>query len=227
METSLHRELKQLYAESPDDVEVSVQGFRIDAIAQGELIEIQHGGLAAIRDKVQRLLKTHQVRVVKPIVARKLLVKRKSRRGKVVERRMSPKRGCLLDLFHDLIHFTHVFPHPRLTLEVLLVEVEEWRFPGHGRRRRWSRRDFQVEDQKLISVQPHPLFQKPADLAKLVPTNVPLPFDTQVLAQSLKIKRREAQKLAYCLRHTGAIVQAGKRGNSLLYKWPPAKRRTA
>ena len=227
METSLHRELKQLYAESPDDVEVRVQGFRIDAIAQGELIEIQHGGLAAIRDKVQRLLKTHQVRVVKPIVARKLLVKRKSRRGKVVERRMSPKRGCLLDLFHDLIHFTHVFPHPRLTLEVLLVEVEEWRFPGHGRRRRWSRRDFQVEDQKLISVQTHHLFQKPADLAKLVPTNVPLPFDTQVLAQSLKIKRREAQKLAYCLRHTGAIVQAGKRGNSLLYKWPPAKRRTA
>ena len=139
METSLHRELKQLYADSPDDVEVRVGSFRVDAIAGDELIEIQHAGLAAIRDKIQRLLRKHQVRVVKPIVASKLLVKRKSRRGKVVERRKSPKRGRLLDLFDDLVHFTSVFPHPRLTLEILLVEVEEWRCPGHGRRRRWRR----------------------------------------------------------------------------------------
>lgn len=227
METSLHRELKQLYADSPDDVEVRVGSFRVDAIAGDELIEIQHAGLAAIRDKIQRLLRKHQVRVVKPIVASKLLVKRKSRRGKVVERRKSPKRGCLLDLFDDLVHFTRVFPHPRLTLEILLVEVEEWRYPGHGRRRRWRRRDFQVEDQKLVSVQTRHVFQKPADLAKLVPTNLPLPFDTRILAQSLKINRGEAQKLAYCLRHTGAVVQVGKRGNALLYAWPNSRRSAA
>ena len=45
----------------------------------------------------------------------------------------------MLDLFEELVHFTRVFPHPRLTLEVVLVEIEEWRYPGHGRRRRWRR----------------------------------------------------------------------------------------
>jgi len=227
METSLHHELKLLYADSPEDVEVRLGSFRIDAMAGKELIEIQHGGLSTIRDKVQRLLKAHRVRVVKPIVFRKTLVKRKSRRGKVIERRLSPKRGRLIDLFDDLVHFTRVFPHPRLTLEVILVEVEEWRFPGHGRRRRWRQRDFQIEDQKLVRIESQHVFRRAKDLAKIVPANVPMPFDTRDLAQSLEIKRWEAQKLAYCLRHTGAADQVGKRGNALLYAWPPAKGKAA
>ena len=48
-------------------------------------------------------------------------------------------RGTFVDLFDELVHFTRVFPHPRLALEVVLVEIEEWRYPGHGRRR-WIRR---------------------------------------------------------------------------------------
>jgi len=57
-----------------------------------------------------------------------------------VSRRWSPKRGAAVDIFDDLVHFTRAFPHKRLTLEVPLVEVEELRYPGHGRRRRWPDR---------------------------------------------------------------------------------------
>jgi len=152
METSLHRELKKLYAGHDARTEVALDKFRIDAIKGGVLIEIQHGSLAAIRDKVRRLLDTHAVLVVKPIVARKLLVKQASPAGRVLSRRLSPKRGKLLDIFEDLVYFTRVFPHPKLTLEIVLVEVEEWRYPGHGRRRRWRRDDQMLAEQKLVSV---------------------------------------------------------------------------
>ena len=40
-----------------------------------QLIEIQHGSLAAIRDKIRKLVENHRVLVVKPIVRQKLLVK--------------------------------------------------------------------------------------------------------------------------------------------------------
>ena len=46
-----------------------------------------------------------------------------------------------LDLFDDLVHFTRAFPHPRVAIEAPLVEVEELRCPGHGRRR-WRRAYF-------------------------------------------------------------------------------------
>ena len=75
METSLHRQLKELYADDDSQTEVQLGDFRIDAIFQDQLVEIQHGSLAAIRDKIKKLLVSHRVMVVKPIILRKQLVK--------------------------------------------------------------------------------------------------------------------------------------------------------
>ena len=67
MESTLHRQLKALYASHPDQMEVRFGRFRIDVKTDNELIEIQHGSLSAIQAKVQLLLKQFAVVVVKPI----------------------------------------------------------------------------------------------------------------------------------------------------------------
>jgi hypothetical protein len=228
METSLHRELKRRYAD-PDDMRVEVRHgrFRIDAMRGRELVEIQHGSLAAIRDKVRVLLADHRVRVVKPIVASKLLVKRSRKGGEVVDRRLSPKRESLLALFDELVYFTKVFPHPRLTLEAVLVDIEEWRYPGHGRRRRWRANDFVVEDQKLCGVLDSCRLTRAADLRTLLPVELAGPFQTADLARQLGVARHVAQRIAYCLRETGAAREIGKAVNARIYAWTPARRRAA
>jgi hypothetical protein len=218
METSLHRELKAIYAGADNRQEVACEGYRIDAVRRGQLIEIQHGSLAAIRDKVATLLEKHRVLVVKPLVARKQLLKQDKKRGRVISRRFSPKRARLLDLFDELVYFVSVFPHRRLVLEVPLVEVLELRYPGHGRRRRWRRNDFQVEDQKLVRVVETFRFKKPVDLCKLMPPDLPAIFHTGHLAKGLKVPRHTAQRMAYCLRETGAVRIVGKEGNAILYR---------
>jgi hypothetical protein len=219
METSLHRDLKALYAGREAEVEVPLGDYRIDAVSGDQLVEIQHGSLAAIRDKVRSLLAEHRVLVVKPIVARKLLVKRSAKGGQITGRRMSPKRGRLLDLFDDLVYFTRVFPHERLALEVPLVEIEEWRYPGHGRRRRWRSSDHQVEDRKLIAVDQVYRLRTAADVGRLIACPLPRPFDTNHLARSLGVERWFAQRIAYCLRKIGAVMEVGKNGNARLYKF--------
>lgn len=220
METSLHRQLKEIYAEdgAGAQIEKPLGNYRIDVVRNGELIEIQHGSLAAIRGKIAALVKKHRVRVVKPIVVRRRLVKQNRRGGKVVSRRLSPKKGTILDLFHELIYFTRVFPHTNLALEAPLVEVEEWRFPGHGRRRWYRKGDQQVEDQKLIQIEQVYDFRTAEDLLQLMPENLPDPFDTGQLAEGLGIDRSVAQRIAYCLRHIGAFHDVGKRGNTRLYR---------
>jgi len=223
METSLHRQLKERYATGGARTEVPLGSYRIDVVrgdeSGDELIEIQHGSLAAIRDKVQRLLRRHRVRIVKPIVAHKMLVHRAAKGGRVVRRRKSPKQGNILDLFDELIYFTRTFPHRRLTLEVPLVSVEEWRYPGHGRRRRRRRRDFQIEDQLLIDVHQVHEFRTADDLGTLLPGDLPRPFHTGHLAEGLGVERWIAQRIAYCLRHMGTVSPVGKQGNALLYKF--------
>jgi hypothetical protein len=218
METSLHRQLKQLYAQAGSQLEARVGPYRIDVASGGQLVEIQHGALAALRDKLRALLVEHDVLVVKPIVANKTLVKRSSRRGKVIERRRSPKRGTLLSAFDELVYFTKVFPHPRLTLELLLVDVEEWRYPGHGRRRRWRQNDHVVEDRKLLAVGQSVRLRTAGDLARLLPCPLPHEFHTADLAALWGVARWTAQRVAYCLRECGAIEAIGKRGNAHVYR---------
>ena len=219
METSLHRELKTRYAGDGAQTEVPVGRYRVDVVRGDELVEIQHGSLAGIRDKVRRLLEEHRVLVVKPIVARKLLIKQAARGGRVTGRRVSPKRGSILDLFDELVHFTRIFPHRRLTLEVPLVQIEEWRYPGHGRRRRWRRDDQVIEDQRLLSVDRVYRFRTAADLARLVACPVPRPFHTGHLAESLGVQRWIAQRIAYCFRSAGTVREVGKQGNTRLYEF--------
>lgn len=219
METSLHRELKTLYAGTDAQFEVPLGEYRIDVVSEGVLVEIQHGSLAAIRDKVKTLLRKHDVLVVKPIVVRKLLVKRAAKEGEILHRRLSPKRGVIWDLFDDLVHFTQVFPHKRLTLDVPLVDIEEWRHPGHGRRRRWRVNDHEVEDQKLLRVHAVHRLQTAADLRALIASPLPASFHTGDLAEVLGVRRWVAQRIAYCFRKMGMVRELGKQGNARLYEF--------
>lgn len=223
METTLHRELKQRYVTEGALVEQRVGRYRIDVVRGKELVEIQLASLSAIRDKIAALVKDHRVLVVKPIIAGKFLVKRRRAGGRIVSRRRSPKRRTLLDLFEELVHFTRVFPHRRLTLEVPLVEIEEWRYPGHGRRR-WRRdNDHQVEDQRLLHVLEVHRFHVAADLCRMLPESLPQPFHTGQMAEGLGVERWIAQRMAYCLRRTGAIQSVGKLRGAWLYERPTTK----
>jgi hypothetical protein len=217
METSLHRQLKELYAGENARVEVRLDGFRIDVLRGDELVEIQHGSLSAIRRKVARLLEDHAVRVVKPIVAQRRLIVRRRRGGAVDYRRLSPKHGTLCHVFDELIYFKGLFPHPRLVLDVVLVEIEEWRYPAMHRRR-WRRRGFRMEDQHLLSVSGIHSFRTEADLVALLPASLPAPFHTGHLSEALHMPRHLAQRMAYCLLHAGALRMVGKQGNSRLYE---------
>jgi hypothetical protein len=226
METSLHRQLKLRYARDDESTEVIVGDFRIDAIAEnGELIEIQHASLGALRRKSRQLLDgtEHHLRIVKPIVVRKRVTTLTRRGGKVKRSRMSPLRGDAAELFLDLVHFSDVFPSERLELEFLLVEAEELRIDRKAPTRR--RKKYSLLDQRLLDVLETVRLRTIEDLLNQVPlAALPIPFDTAELAAAMQRPRWFAQKVAYCLRKTGGVALAGKRGNSLLYA---AKRSSA
>ena len=225
METSLHRQLKEHYAGDAESREVRIDSFRIDAVADGQLIEIQSAPLGAIRDKIRRLVEEHDVLVVKPLAARKTLVKVKPRGGAVVSTRRSPRRETVYDAFGELVHFVPVFPHPRLTLDVLLTEQEEHRVPARRRRRRGK--DYRVLDRRLVQIVETRRFRTADDLARLLPAGLPESFTTLDLSEQLGIPRWLAQKMAYCLRRIDAIEDVGVLARSRLYERKHGDRRAA
>ena len=61
-------------------------------------------------------------------------------------------------------------------------------------------------------------FSTAADLCRLLPPKLPKPFHTGHIAEGLGVERWIAQRMAYCLRETGAIKQVGKERGAWLYK---------
>ena len=215
METSLHRSLKDRYAcGEKDRREVRVAGFRIDAIDQaGRLVEIQSGALGPLCMKLQRLLPQFRLRIVKPVVISRRLVQTSPRGGSVISIRRSPKRGSLLDIFDDLIGVVRVFPHTNLEIEVLGVTIDEIRVP---RRRRPG---YTVTDRRLGEICETTTLARASDLWSLLPAafDDSGTFSTADLARRLERPVWFAQRVAYCLRKSGAARVVEKTGNRLIY----------
>ena len=106
-----------------------------------------------------------------------------------------------------------VFPHANLDIEVLGVTIDEVRVP----RRRWPR--YRVVDPCISPRQRSTTLAHAADRWALLPASCagPEPFTTPELAQRLERPLWFAQRVAYCLRLTGAACVVGKMGNRLIY----------
>lgn len=215
-EKSLHASLKDWYARPGDRMEVPVDGFVIDLVRDDLLIEVQTSGFSAMKQKLTTLLDLgHRVRIVHPIPIDKWIVKVDTD-GTVVGRRRSPKHGSTTDVFAELVSFPDLLTHPRLEIEVLLTNEEEYR--RHTPDRSWRRKGWSVMERRLIDVVDTLLVRNTDNLAALLPSGLPEQFTTADLATELARPRRVAQQMAYCLRIVEVIVPVGKCGNAVKYR---------
>src|SRR5262249_19509590 len=115
-EKPLHASLKQWYARPGDRFEVAVGGFVVYLVRDDLLIEIQTGHFASIKSKLTKLARSHQVRLVYPIVQEKWIVRLATDdRGGVI-RRKSPRRGRWEDLFRELVSVPQLLSNRNFSL---------------------------------------------------------------------------------------------------------------
>jgi hypothetical protein len=213
-ESSLHASLKELYARAGDELEVVREGYVVDLVRPGELVEFQTGNFGSMRVKLAALLERHRVRVVHPVAVETTIV-RIDEHGVVRSRRRSPVRGCRLSLFGELVALPALAAHPSLTFEVVLVRVEEHRVDAPRTRRR--RKPWQVVDRVLVELLEAQTYGGAAGLGSVLPASLGEPFTTLELAQMLEIPRELAQRIAYTLRKAGIIEAAGRHGRGVEY----------
>ncbi len=213
-EGSLHAQLKEWYAKDGDLIEHPVDGYVIDLVRGGLLVEIQTGGFAPLRKKLDRLLETHPVRLVAPI-ARERRIFRMDPDGEVLSSRRSPKHGRMEDIFGRLVSLPTFIQRDGFEIEVLLTVEDEYRVHQSGKS--WRRQGWVTAGRALESVDDSQSFASAGDLAELLPDGLAETFTTSDLAEHLSSSRRLAQQMAYCLRLQGVLEISGKSGNAIEY----------
>lgn len=216
-EKPLHAALKEWYRQEGDQVEAPMEGFVVDLVRDGLLIEIQTRGFASMRRKFDRLLDSHAMRLVHPVAAEKWIVKL-GEDGREVSRRRSPKRGIAADVCAELVSFPSLLSHPNFTLEILLVEEEEVRTPDA--KKGWRRGGYVIEERRLVEVLDSVEVGSPKELLEFLPDGLPDPFTTADLAAGLGRSRHLAQEVAYCIRLSGAVETVGRDKRGILYRLP-------
>ena len=213
-EKPLHASLKAWLAEPGDQFEVRIGRFVADIVRGSQLIEIQTGSTSPLKLKLNALLKHHAVHLVIPIAQQKTIITVDGE-GQIVSSRKSPKRGELLDVFHQLVSLRELLGDTNFSVEALLIHVEEIRRPRTTRKRRWK--DWEVEERRLIEVFDHVTFHHPGDFLASIPSSLEEPFTTADLARDIARPRRVAQQMAYCLREMGALAIVDRKKSGILY----------
>lgn len=215
-EQPLHAALKRWYAGDDGAMEVSLDGYIVDVVRDDLLIEIQTGNFSSIKRKLYDLTGSHTVVLAFPIPQETWLVKRAEDGVSELERRKSPKRGTLLELYPELVSFPDLLQRETFSLEVVFTREEEVRH--RDARRGWRRHGWVIDERRLLDVVTCRRFDHPSDFAGVLPGVLPERFTTSDLAKALGRSRRLAQKMAYCLREMGVIVDVGRRQRSILYE---------
>lgn len=214
-ERSLHAALKDWYARPGDLREVKVDGYVIDLVRGDLLIEIQTRHFTAMRRKLDRLTETHTVHLLHPIARERWIVKLGSDGETLVERRRSPRRGCVEHIFAELVSIPHLLVRDTFSLEVLLTREEEVRInDGQGS---WRRKGWSIADRRLIEVVDSVSLAKPADFRALLPPDLSQPFTNKDLARALGQPVHVAQKMTYCLQRMDALALVGKQNKAHLF----------
>jgi hypothetical protein len=214
--------LKEIYRLEGGEAEMWVDGYLIDVVKPGLLIEIQTRHLGALKNKLEDLLDNHPIRLVHPIALQKYIIV-KTTDGKLISRRRSPKKGKIEDLFYELVYIAKWVKHPNFSFEALLTHEEEQRIQdGKGS---WRRKGVSIQDRRLIRIIERRLFSNANDYRLLLPATLVDPFTNQQLANLLSIPHRLASKMTYTLLQIGVLEIEGKQGRSYCFKMTSHDRR--
>lgn len=223
MEKTLHAVFK--YYEDPDEDhhEIPIEGYIADIFTGSGIIEIQNGNFGKMREKLETFLPLWPVRIVYPLPHIKHVTWIDPETGAQGKRNRSPKRGSFYDAFRELCRIRPFLTAPNLSIELLLVDMEEYRLQdGWGKNGKRGSHRF---DRVPVSIAGELLLDTPRDYLAFLPYELPEEFTSADLAKHAGFRRDGFSAVLLILRELGVIERTGeKRGRAWLYRIAPSFR---
>ena len=215
-EKTLHAVLKNYIDADEDHQEIPVDNFIADIYHDGHITEIQTAQMGAMRAKLSCFLPQYPVRIVYPIPAQKWIIWVDPESGQLIKRNKSPLRGSFFHAFRELYRIRPFLRDPNLSLELLLIDMDEYRLlDGWSRNKkrgshRYDRIPLYLHDRMILAC--------PQDYMQFVPEELPEPFTSAQFAKAVGFRKQGFSTVLLLLTEMGVVERIGKKGNSYLYQ---------
>ena len=215
-EKTLHAVLKHYCEPDRRRHEIPVSGFVADIVSDSGIIEIQTRQFSKLRRKLECFLAQTDVTVVYPVARTKWLLWIDEATGAVTKKRKSPKVGQPHEALYELYQIRSLLTHPGLTLRIVLLELEEYRYLDG-----WSKDKKKGStrcDRIPVDISGEVLLQSPADYAGLIPAALGGSFTVKDFKTASGLSLYASGLGLSVLNTVGAVVRTGKKGNAYVYE---------
>lgn len=214
-EKTVHSILKNYFEPDENRHEIPMAGYVADICKGSEIIEIQTRQFDKIRGKLGAFLPLCPVTVVYPISREKWVIRINEESGETAGRRKSPVKGNPYTAFPELYRIKMFLKNPNFRLCLVLMDVEEYKLAGSGKRGRKNKEIrydcIPIEIVREIGV------CRAEDYMQFVPPGLGENFTSRDFAKEARISVPLAQVTLNILHHVGTLERVGKRGRMFLY----------
>lgn len=151
-EKRLHRILKRFITENAECYETRLGRYVADVVCDGVIYEIQTSSFRTLSEKIRYYLENTELSVciMRPIVVGKTLIRAQRDTGEVIKVSRSSKKGRESDVLPELYHLLECVGNERLSVRIMLVNAEEYRFSEAQRYRKKGRYDCDLRPTSLV-----------------------------------------------------------------------------
>ena len=216
-EKFIHKTLKYFISESGENHEQKLKNSVADVVLGGRIYEIQTRSLSRLAPKLSRFLEEYPVTVIYPLVTEKNIVWLSPDSGEASEPKKSSKRQISSSALYELSSLFQLLDDSDITVEILLLRATEYRMSdgygalGHKRATKLNIYPDVIYEQITI--------KSIADIAKLLPTDLPETFTAKELYKALKLRDRQGYYALKSLEKYGFLTAVGKRGKAVIYSF--------
>ena len=216
-EKSIHSLVKDYIEPNKEYQEVKVGNYIADIKKDNVIYEIQTQQFKKLLGKINYYIKNnYKTIIVYPIAQNKYINWVEPSSMDIVERRKTPHKGVIQDMFKELYWIVDYLEHPLVELNIILLDAEEYKYlDGYGQncKKRATKIDkVPTKVNEIIQI------KSIKDLSKFIPNTLPENFTSKDFIKHSKCNKRWAGSGLKMLREKGIIQIVGKQGSSFIYK---------
>ena len=151
-EKRLHRILKRYAVDDASCYEIPVGSYVADVLDGRDLYEIQTGSFRTMKEKLAYYLEhtEYSIHLLHPVFETKTVIRMERETGEILRQRKTHVGGRDVDALHELYAVGEYLCHPRVTVTILRIRAEEYRYSERVRYRKKGAYDSELFPRELV-----------------------------------------------------------------------------